>query len=76
MHTIREGIFKMMTAVPEDFNDLKDDLVIYKEVPDERLTVKAAAVCTNIFKTLQHAMRFMGENPFSRLELKPGSKFH
>lgn len=69
MHKVREDIFKMMVAVPEDFNDLKDYLMVYKEVTDERLSINAAAVYTSIFQTLQQAMRFMGENPFSMLEL-------
>jgi hypothetical protein len=67
MHKVREEIFKIMVAVPEDFNELRDYLSVYSEVSDETLSQKAAEVCTNISRTLQQAMRFMGENPFSRL---------
>jgi hypothetical protein len=67
MHKIREEIFKMMVAVPEEFNDLRDYLSVYSEVNDETLSKKAAEVFTNISRTLQQMMRFMGENPFSML---------
>ncbi|KAF2472284.1 uncharacterized protein BDR25DRAFT_367109 [Lindgomyces ingoldianus] len=66
MHKVREDIFETMTAVPADFNDLRDYLSVYRNVSDEDLSIKAASVCTNIFRTLQHAMRFMGENPFKK----------
>jgi hypothetical protein len=66
MHKVREDIFQMMTAVPSDFNDLRDYLAVYREVSNEEVMIKAANVCTRIFQTLQHAMRFMGENPFSK----------
>jgi hypothetical protein len=56
----------MMTAVPEDFNDLRDYLAVYEEVDDRKLQACAANVCTSIFRTLQQAMRFMGENPFKK----------
>lgn len=67
MHQIREEIFKMVTAVPEDFNDLRDYLSVYSEVTDESLSIKTASVCTHICRTLQHAMRFVGENPFKKV---------
>jgi len=66
MHKVREDVFKMMTAVPEDFNDLKDYLAVYEEVYDRKLQACGANVCTSIFRTLQQAMRFMGENPFKK----------
>jgi hypothetical protein len=65
MHKVREEIFRMMVAVPEEFNELRDYLSVYSEVNDETLSQKAADVCTNILRTLQHTMRFIGENPFS-----------
>jgi hypothetical protein len=64
MHKVREDVFKMMVAVPEDFNDLRDYLAV--EVDDKKLQMCAANVCTSIFKTLQQAMRFMAENPFKK----------
>ena len=67
MHKVREEIFTMLTAVPEDFNDLRDYLSVYSEVSDENLSIKAASVCTHILRTLQQAMRFMGENPFKKV---------
>jgi len=66
MHKVREDVFQMMTAVPEDFNNLKDYLAVYEEVNDRKLQICAANVTTSIFKTLQQAMRFMGENPFKK----------
>lgn len=66
MHKVREDVFRMMTAVPEDFNDLREYLAVYEEVDDRKLQACAANVCTSIFRTLQQAMRFMGENPFKK----------
>ncbi|KAF1950614.1 hypothetical protein CC80DRAFT_598036 [Byssothecium circinans] len=67
MHKVREEIFSMMVAVPAEFNELRDYLLVYSEVSDETLSKKAAEVCTNISRTLQQAMRFMGENPFKKV---------
>ncbi|KAF2648476.1 hypothetical protein K491DRAFT_243183 [Lophiostoma macrostomum CBS 122681] len=67
MHKVREEIFKMMVAVPEEFNELRDYLSVYSEVSDETLSRKAADVCTNISRTLQQAMKFMGDNPFKKV---------
>lgn len=66
IHKVREDVFKLITAVPEDFNELRDYLAVYEEIDDTKLQICAANVCTSIFKSLQQAMCFMAESPFKK----------